>query len=167
MLTILYVALMVLIFCYFGCWYTCYERANDLFNVTTCLRLETIILFSHEELAKRTMKIIKRTNKPLKIQVADDEYLSIPNNLSKEELLAKMDVLQSLMIHKRYCGENEAIVKEAVNRHLFDIWLDYGDKQNYRTILKREMLRLLDSEEISNSTYNEMYRRAFRFKRDK
>lgn len=146
--------------------YICYQKANKLFDITDCLKLETIILFSHEELAKRIMKIIKKTNKSLEIQVADNSYLLIPRNISKNELLSKIDIAQSLMIYKRY-DKNEQLVKETVDKQIFDIWLDYGYKQNYRVIFRREILNLLDSGEISNSTYNEMYRRMFCFERNK
>lgn len=147
--------------------YIYYQRENELFNVTEFLKLETIILFSHKELVGHIMKIMKKTNKPLNIQVADNSYLFIPANISKAELFSKIDLAQTLMIRRRYDGKNDEPVKDTVDKNIFDIWLDYGYKQNYRTILRREMATLLENDEISNSTYNEMYRRAFLFERNK
>lgn len=147
--------------------YVSYQKLNSLFEVDEVLKLETVILFSNEELARRILKIIKRTGKPLKVELADNYSFIVPVDISKKELLDKFELAQSLMIEKRYDGRDEITVKECVDKKIFDTWLDYGYKQNYRVILKREMLSMFETGEISNSTYNEMYRRAYLFERDK
>lgn len=142
------------------------KRANELFNVTDVLKVETLMLFSNEELVYRIMKILKKTGKRLNIQCGDDYYVPVPKDITAKELAAKLEILQDLMIRKRYESKNEIPVKDSIDRIIFDIWLDYGYKPNYRNILRREMAILLDKGDISNSTYNEIYRRAYMFERD-
>lgn len=157
----------VLFIWWLKCGYMNYQKMNFLFNVEDTLDFETAILFSNEELARRILKIVKRTNKPLTVRIADNYSFIVPADISKTEILAKLDDAQSLMIHKRYNGKDEILVKDYLDRMLFDIWLDYGYKYKYRTILKREMDYLLEKGELSNSSYNEIYRRAFYFERNK
>ena len=112
------------------------------------------------------MKILKKSGKRLNIQCGDDYYVPVPKDITAKELAAKLGILQDLMIRKRYESKNEIPVKDSIDRIIFDIWLDYGYKPNYRNILRREMAILLDKGDISNSTYNEIYRRAYMFERD-
>ena len=156
-----------LIFTIYRCkeWIIYQQKENDLFNATNALNFETIILFSNYEITRRVLEIIKKTGKGVRIQCGNSSWLLISNDVCKDELLSKLELIQDVMIYKRYHGKNENFVKDNVDQILFDTWIDYGYRQNYRTILKREMANLLNSGEISNATYNEMYRRAYLFER--
>lgn len=146
--------------------YLYYKKANALFNVKGELNVQTLILFSNNELISRIMKILKETGEDLKIQCGDTYYMTISSNIKPCELCGKLDLLQSLMIHKRYDGKNEIVIKDSIDKIIFDIWLDYGHNPRYRNILRREIAMLLERGDISNSTYNEIYRRVYLFERN-
>jgi len=79
-------------------------------------------------------------------------------------LLNQIEEKQDFMIDKRYNPDSEYVVEEWIKKVMYDIWLDYGYKNNYKKLFWREISRLYSSGEVSTSSYNEIYRRFYKYK---
>jgi len=128
------------------------------------IHLDTLILFSNAEFANRIKRYYKHKYKNLKFEYADGKYRNIRTSMSKSEIKNSLEEAQDFMIARRYEPDKNYIVKDYITSIIFDVWLDYAYKSNYKILLKRELYRMLDEGTISNSSYNEISKRLRKFK---
>lgn len=140
------------------------ENIKELLTSSDTISLETIMGFSNEELVKRLKFYYKNQDKKVLLEYADGKYLEISTNDSEKALMKQIESKQDFMIDKRYNPDDEYVVKECINKIMYENWLDYAYKSNYKTLFWREMNRLYGSGEVSTSSYNEVYRRFYKYK---
>lgn len=155
------------------CIYYVVEHIKYIENVRMVIRegkdllLKDIILFSNEELARRVKESFNDCFRSVKIVYFNDNYITLKDTDTKKEIMKKLDEVQDILIEERHSDQptvNSAI-EDYIDEKMLDIWLDYGYNPRYRIIFKREMYYMLERDEISNSTFNRMYRRFYQFNR--
>lgn len=134
-------------------------REKELFNSLENLEESTIVLFSNRELSNRIMKIINKTNKDLEIRCRNNYVLRISKDISKKELINKLDLFQQYMIEKT----NDKAITDDIDLKMFVIWINYGHNVRYRKSFERIIIRQLEAKEITAREFHEMYNRFYFF----
>lgn len=137
------------------------RRKKELFNVSDILKLETVILFSNYELVNYIMKIMRKSSKNLKIQCSPHNYIYAELDLKPKELRKRIETFQKTMINET--DEIQDYSRKGITELIYSIWIQYGMKRNYRTILVRELKFLLENAYISQNMYIEAYKRIYMF----
>ena len=127
--------------------------------------LHVVELFSTYDLVNRIKMYYPKDTKSLKVEYFPGKYTAINLKDSQLDIIKQLDDLQEHIISKRYCDTNEYIINDFLEKLIYDLWLDYSCKNNYRQIFKRHLYVLLEDGEISDSTFNELSRRFFDFEK--
>lgn len=140
------------------------RKIKRLLTSTDKLPMKVVVGFSVNELIDRLKAYYSSDSKKIFIEYADDKYLEINTNDTKEYILGRIDEIQEFMIRKRYEPDEEYVVKEYLSRVMHDLWLDYSYRNNYKTIFWREIGGKYSEGEISTSSYNQIYKRFYSYK---
>jgi len=141
------------------------EKIKKLFTShDKIIPLDVVMCFSNAEFVKRLKKYFDGSAKKMLLEYADGKYIEINTASSENRLLNQIEEKQDFMIDKRYNPDSEYVVEEWIKKVMYDIWLDYGYKNNYKKLFWREISRLYSSGEVSTSSYNEIYRRFYKYK---
>lgn len=141
----------------------CKLREKRLFENKEVIDEKALTLFSNRELSRKIIKNIKARGKSLNIQCGSQYALEISKDVSKEVILEKIELLQQLMISKRYSGDKEENLENDIDAKMLDIWIDYGDNAKYRKKFERVILDELERGKISKEVFYEMYNRFYLF----
>ena len=165
MLTIIVCIVIVLIAVYyFSRIFEEEKKIEVLLTSSDIIPLTVVMAFSTTELIERIKCYYRKKGKRLKIEYSDGKYIEFHTSCSKEYLINLLDNKQDFIISKRYKPDDEYFVKDDIDKIMYDIWLDYAYRDNYKKIFWREMYNKLSRGEVSNSTYSEIYRRFYRYK---
>lgn len=165
MLRVLIIAFLAILAVGYGIYFLDKEkRIKRLLTASDKLSLTVVTSFSIDELVDRIKTYYHGDNKKIFIEYADDKYLEINTNDTKEYILGRIDEIQEFMIRKRYEPDEEYVVKEYLSRVMHDLWLDYSYRNNYKTIFWREIGGKYSEGEISTSSYNQIYRWFYSYK---
>lgn len=140
------------------------KNKKKLLTSSRNLPLETVVSFSLVELTSRLKRYYRKEGKTILIEYADDKWVAINTNDTQLMMLKVLDEAQDFMISKRYNPDEEYAVREYINSIMHDIWLDYAYKSNYKALFWGEMNYKYASGEVSTSSYNEVYRRFYKYK---
>ncbi len=143
------------------------RNIKNLFSSDEMLKASTIILFSNKDLVRVIRNFLITTKKDIKVECFKEDYLVLRNSDSDDEITEKINHIRKSIIEKK-CKEGDKFsIGDYVDNIMLNIWLDYGHEKYYRRLFKKEMYRLLNSGEIADSSFNEMYRRFYKFDRSK
>ena len=126
--------------------------------------LQTVMTFSNLELIKRLKRYYKGSKKIVFIEYSKGKHLVIFTDCSQKYLLEKLEQKQRYMINNRYELESNAELTDTVDSIIYDLWLDYAYKVNYENLFWREINDSYEAGKMSNSSYNEIYRRFYKYK---
>lgn len=126
--------------------------------------LETVLMFSLYEFTKRLKRYYGKAGKTILIEYADDKWAALNTRDSQAEMIEVLEEAQGFMISKRYDPDENYVVKDSINKIMYDLWLDYAYKGNYSVLFWREINEMYSKYDISKSTYNEVYRRFYKYK---
>lgn len=141
------------------------EKAKKIFKSGDELLLKDIILFSNDELASWIKKSLKKEKKKVKIVYFNAKSKIIENCYSQKEISKVIRDIRWFLKLDAYGRKNSAI-EDSVDEKILEIWLLHGQNKKYRTIFRNEVHKLIHEGKISNSTFNEMYRRFYKFERN-
>lgn len=126
--------------------------------------LDVLMCFSNTEFVQRFKRYFGSCSQNFLLEYADGKYVEINSLSSERHLLKQIEQKQDFMIDKRYNPDDEYVVKDSIKKVMFNIWLDYGYKDNYKKLFWNEMVRLYDSGDVATSTFNEINRRFYKYK---
>jgi len=152
---------VLIILMLFACWvyYFKEEKAiSKLFINKDTIPINTLMRFSNEDFVDCIIKYNQGFCK-INVEYADKKYFQIDAKDSKKDILLKLEQIQKTMIEKRYNPDGEYIIKDKINKIIYDIWLDYSYKETYRKIFKEQVHAMFENDELSRYEFNEVSRR--------
>lgn len=144
-------------------YYKLEKNKKELFTENEVITLEKVMIFSLIEFTSRLKRYYGRKGKTILVEYADGKYVAIDTKGTQLSMINKLDEVQNFMISKRYNPDDNYVVKDSINKIMYDIWLDYAYKGNYRSLFWREMNTMLEDNKISKYSYNEIYRRFTKY----
>ncbi len=129
------------------------------------VKLRNVILFSNEDIAKAIRKRLDKGEKFVKIYYFNKHYIKINDTEGKECIKRRIEDIQDFLIEKSDLNLDNSLINNKIDERIMEVWIDYGYNQRYRRIFRTELEDMIETEKISNSTYNQIYRRFYKFEK--
>lgn len=131
---------------------------RNMFTRGYTLKLRDIVTFSNRELAKRIKRYNKRVRIDCPVGIHGEVFIISPD----DDILYELSEMQKFLTKEQQDGK--FVIEDNIDKIMIDLWLDYSYKDKYKVIFKRQLYHMLEKEEISTYTFNEVYRRFFKIK---
>ena len=141
-------------------------RIKRFFVTKSVIKVSEMVTFSIDELVKGIKKYRENKDKDFLIEYEDNQYIELSNDDTKENLRKKLENIQDLLIRKRYIDGSEKSVNDYVVNIMHDIWVDFAHNRKYEDVFWRQMYRKLNDGDISDSTFNAVYRNFYSIKKE-
>lgn len=136
-------------------------RIKNLLTSSNKLSLEIIMGYSNFELIRRLKYYYKEKARLIFLEYTDGKHLMISTAKPIKDLIKELEQKQELIINM---SGKDGGLKDPINQTIYQIWLNYAYSSNYKKLFWQEITEMYSKGEISTSTYNEIYRRFYKYK---